>query len=238
MGGCIASDRITVDGALVGAMVREASRRAEDSGWIFSAGDEDQAYYDDASRWSLYHVNTIANYDPEILPYLYALPGQRFDRDGATRRFVEAPDSLPNASVAGLPAGITVVQGRYRMTEQWSIDLPTPFRRRVEDRSLVLWRPGLTFWIKGMSGPHEPPGVRLAVLRKTISPGAFDVATSDEGDTALLTYRLREDTTTAAASSLYAITVKEGGWLQMGIYLDRESDLADAHQIAKSVRSV
>ncbi len=82
-GGCIATDRITVDGALVGWMYRESSTSEEDSGWRFFAGDEDEAYMNDLQRHDVYNVNTIVNYDPDILPFLDAEVGSRFERDGA-----------------------------------------------------------------------------------------------------------------------------------------------------------
>ena len=40
LGGCLATDRITVDGAPVGYMYRDQPTRPEDSGWRFFAGDE------------------------------------------------------------------------------------------------------------------------------------------------------------------------------------------------------
>jgi hypothetical protein len=57
-GSCLASDRITVDGMPVGYMYKEAphSEWDDDSGWRFFAGDESQAYSDDASNFALYHV--------------------------------------------------------------------------------------------------------------------------------------------------------------------------------------
>jgi hypothetical protein len=70
MGGALATDRITVDGLPVGYMYREAPDRPEDSGWRFFAGNEDQAYIDDPANTSVYAVNTIANYDPDIIGYL------------------------------------------------------------------------------------------------------------------------------------------------------------------------
>jgi hypothetical protein len=51
-------------------MYRERPDRPEDSGWWFFAGDEDQAYIDDPKNTGVYAVNTIANYDPDIIPYL------------------------------------------------------------------------------------------------------------------------------------------------------------------------
>lgn len=86
LGGCMASDRITVDGARVGYMYREPPIRPEDSGWRFLAGDEDEAYMADPARHGIYDVNTIVNYDPDVLPFLEWPPGSGFER-GADGRF-------------------------------------------------------------------------------------------------------------------------------------------------------
>jgi hypothetical protein len=67
-GACLATDRITVDGHEVGLMYRETLQNASDSGWRFFAGTETQEYLDQPDHTSIYDVNTIANYDPEIIP--------------------------------------------------------------------------------------------------------------------------------------------------------------------------
>lgn len=54
MGGCFASDRITVDGARVGYMYREAPDFPKDSGWRLLAGDESDEYMDDADQHGVY----------------------------------------------------------------------------------------------------------------------------------------------------------------------------------------
>lgn len=79
-GGAIASDRIPVDGRPVGYMYRASPRNPQDSGWAFLAGDEDDAYMADATKHGIYDVNTIANYDPEIIPLLDAPIGSAFIR--------------------------------------------------------------------------------------------------------------------------------------------------------------
>jgi lipopolysaccharide/colanic/teichoic acid biosynthesis glycosyltransferase len=33
------------------------------------------------------------------------------------------------------------------MTPEWALVLPEKFNRRIEDGSMVFWRPGLTVWI-------------------------------------------------------------------------------------------
>ena len=79
-GGCIATDRITVDGAKVGYMYREAPDDSLDSGWRFFAGDESEDYTNDPANFAIYDVNTIANYDAEITMHLEAEKGARFER--------------------------------------------------------------------------------------------------------------------------------------------------------------
>jgi hypothetical protein len=88
--GCIATDRITVDGRPVGYCYREEASQDVDSGWRFFAGDETQTYLDDLGNSAVYALNTIANYDPGILLLLDASVGSAFERadDGA---FVSVP---------------------------------------------------------------------------------------------------------------------------------------------------
>jgi len=81
MGFCYATDRILVDGCPVGYMYREDPDDEADSGWRFLSGDESQEYMDDQWNSGLYSVNTICNYDPEILPFLNAPVGSGFARE-------------------------------------------------------------------------------------------------------------------------------------------------------------
>jgi hypothetical protein len=84
-GSCIASDRITVGGLAVGYCYREEPDTPEDSGWRFLAGDESQEYTDDPDNLALYDVNTIANYDPDVIVLLDAPLGSAFRRDSSGR---------------------------------------------------------------------------------------------------------------------------------------------------------
>jgi hypothetical protein len=87
-GGCIATDMITVDGRKVGYMYREEPDNDMDSGWRFMSGRESQKYMDDAANHEVYDVNTVANYDPDIIPFLDAPAGSAFERQDATGPFV------------------------------------------------------------------------------------------------------------------------------------------------------
>lgn len=80
MGYCFATDRITVDGMLVGYMYRETPESGDDSGWRFFAGDEPQEYVDDPNNTMIYQVNHIANYDEAIIALLDTPPPCAFER--------------------------------------------------------------------------------------------------------------------------------------------------------------
>ena len=94
-GGCIASDMITVDGRRVAFMYRQEPDNDVDSGWRFMSGFESREYMDDASNHAAYDVNTIANYDPDIIPFLDAPIGSAFERPGGKGKFVEVHDFDP-----------------------------------------------------------------------------------------------------------------------------------------------
>ena len=87
MGGCIATDKIIVDGEFVDYMVRENPENEMDSGWQFFSGTEDQDYIDNSENSSIYDVNTIANYDKAIIPYLNFPFGSKLERISGTDRF-------------------------------------------------------------------------------------------------------------------------------------------------------
>ena len=87
--GCFATDHITVLGKPVGWCYREEpSKGMPDSGWRFFSGEEDDHYVNDPSHTEVYHLNTICNYSPDILPLLDAPVGTAFmrGRDGKFRR--------------------------------------------------------------------------------------------------------------------------------------------------------
>lgn len=90
IGACYATDKITVDGLLVGYMYRESPDFEEDSGWRFMSGTEDEEYADNPANTMIYDVNTIVNYDPAIIPYLNLEKGIQLERnDNNTFRVVQ-----------------------------------------------------------------------------------------------------------------------------------------------------
>ena len=79
--GCIATNRITVEGRKVGYCYREEPDGGWDSGWRFTAGDESEAYMDDPNNAGIYKLNTICNDDPDIIPLLNTPAPCAFERD-------------------------------------------------------------------------------------------------------------------------------------------------------------
>ena len=79
--GCIATNRITVEGCKVGYCYREKPDGDWDSGWRFTAGDESEAYMDDPNNAGIYKLNTICNDDPDIIPLLNTPAPCAFERD-------------------------------------------------------------------------------------------------------------------------------------------------------------
>lgn len=87
---CIASDRITINGKKIGYMYREIPTNDIDSGWRFFAGDEDEQYTDNPDNFEVYELNTICNYDQDIIPYLLEPIGIKLERNDDY--FIEVKD--------------------------------------------------------------------------------------------------------------------------------------------------
>lgn len=97
--GCIVSDKITKEGFKVGYMYREEPTPTNpDSGWRFMAGDEDEEYMNNSNNHHIFAINTICNYDKDIIPYLKSKIGSAYIRtdnnkfeldDGSKPIFVE-----------------------------------------------------------------------------------------------------------------------------------------------------
>jgi hypothetical protein len=242
-GGCFATDMITVEARKVGYMYREEPRNDWDSGWVFMAGQESQAYMDDAANHGIYDVNTIANCDPDIIPFLDAPPGAAFERQGQSGRFTQVSGEPwePGMKQAAPgqkwpPPGFPVVEGDHALTATWSIHLPERFARRIEEKSLVLWRPRLTIWITAWNNDHgDPQAKRLAGIKESASPNRFDEHEDRPKNLTRYSYRLRDQSDDGPVESLYGFVISDDGHLQMAIYFDDPADDAVARQLVENV---
>jgi len=93
-GACLATDKITVEGLKVGFMYREQSDFEQDSGWRIFSNTETQDYIDNIDNTGVYMLNTIANYDPSIIPYLELPIGTELERKEGTDEFEKITDDL------------------------------------------------------------------------------------------------------------------------------------------------
>ncbi|MEI6122661.1 MAG: DUF2185 domain-containing protein [Bacteroidota bacterium] len=89
MGFGLVSNKITVDGMKVGFMYREKIFEKDDSGWRFLSGTETQAYLDDPKTAKILDVNTVANYDKAIIPYLHRPVGSELERVDGSDEFCD-----------------------------------------------------------------------------------------------------------------------------------------------------
>lgn len=88
IGGCFATDAITVDGEPIGFMYREPPEFEEDSGWRFLTGYESDDYINNPDNLAIYDVNVLANYDPDIIPLLGLPVGTALERKRGFKKFV------------------------------------------------------------------------------------------------------------------------------------------------------
>ena len=87
-------DRACCAAVILAAEEPEEGDENWDSGWRFTAGDESDSYMDDPGRSGIYHLNTLCNYDPDIIPLLDSEPGTAWCRDqsGVFRPELYQPD--------------------------------------------------------------------------------------------------------------------------------------------------
>jgi hypothetical protein len=90
-GSCFATDRITMKGKRVGFMYRQTPVNDADSGWRFLAGDESDTYVTDLDNHGIHDVNIIANFDPDIIPFLDAPALSAFQRRDGSGPFEPVP---------------------------------------------------------------------------------------------------------------------------------------------------
>jgi hypothetical protein len=239
-GGCIATDMVAVDALPVGYMYREEPDNEQDSGWRFTAGRETPEYMDNADHHSVFDVNTIANHDPDIIPLLGAPPGTAFERQGRAGKFVQVAGEpwQPGArrQKQWPPPGVPLVQGTHALNDTWSIRLPGEFARRVEDDSLVLWRPGLTMWLAIWNNNRgESQAKRLAAIKAAAAKGRHSEREETSTSESRYSYRLRDENEDGPIESLNAFILTDQEHLQIAVYFDDPATEAAAGQLVESI---
>ena len=94
-------------------MSRETPDNRHDSGWRFVEGAESDEYCADAANWGVYDINTIANLDRGIVPFLDQPIGSVYERDSGGKLVRWASCSVPETSAFTIPdaEGESVLDG-------------------------------------------------------------------------------------------------------------------------------
>jgi hypothetical protein len=161
-----------------------------------------------------------------IAALIYGLPAamRLVKQDHNTRRITALHPDFP------------VVDGHYQVTKRWSVELPEKFNKRLEDDTLVIWRPGLTFWFSiWKNDQNQSQEERLTGLKARMSADAFDVQEVRDNLLIRLSYRLKEQSEDNRAPAFYAFVIGADGHVRMGVYFDKEADAAVAQTAMLSV---
>ena len=135
------------------------------------------------------------------------------------------------------PPGFPLVEGYYALTDDWSIHLPERFARRIEDGSLVLWRPGLTIWLAVWNNDHEESRLdRLAWVKREASPRRYAEEEREAEGITRYRYRLRDENDDGPVESLAGYVFSDDGHLQLAAYFDDPKDEDAARRIVDSVQ--
>jgi len=122
-----------------------------------------------------------------------------------------------------------------KITEDWSVDIDDSFQRRIEDESLVFWKPGQSVWINCWGdGTHPSKAEALANVREDADPQRRQVLDEEDGDIYRFIYALTEQQDNKVRYAAYSFAVIEGQYLQMAIYFDSLDDRAWALSVARS----
>ena len=140
----------------------------------------------------------------------------------------------------GLHPDYPIVTGKYQMTDEWTVMLPEEFNRRVEEGSLVLWKPALTFWITIWGNDTDAStDERLVSILETASDLRTDQQIERAGDIVRLTYELPETDTSrpqAVYKSISGYVISAPGHVQISAYFDTPSARTLGYEVIHSIR--
>ncbi|KAB7762183.1 hypothetical protein [Xanthomonas maliensis] len=133
------------------------------------------------------------------------------------------------------------LSGSYQMTDEWLVELPMEFNRRVEDGNLVLWRPGLTFWIAIWSSSGDVQSDRISKILERADPARTDQQITKDGDITRLTYELTESDPERHQSvygSISGHVLSRLESVQISAYFDTPEARDLGYRVIHSVRNV
>lgn len=84
---CFVTNRILRDGQPIGYLYRENPDTEEDCGWRFLAGNESDAYMEDAANFEFVSIGAVLNQDDSVLDLLQEPIGSVFEKDVDSDKF-------------------------------------------------------------------------------------------------------------------------------------------------------
>lgn len=216
IGFAFATDMITVEGKKVDYMVREQTDKEGDSGWIFYGGGETGAYMDNPDNTSVLHLNTIANFDPEILGFLTYPAGTEIERNAKGRLQLLNPD-VPQPDMRFMNP---VDKGTVQITKNWRFDVSSRMLRRIENNNLIIWKPGFTIWLTTYAVQDSDIENRVRHIEQTASPDKLKFQSVVENKLTKVRYRLIDDTDGKPQPSVYLFGLNEHQEINIAIYFD------------------
>jgi hypothetical protein len=136
------------------------------------------------------------------------------------------------------PLKYPIVEGEQAITPEWSIKLPATEKlaRRVEDGSLVLWRPGLTVRVGIWNNDrHESQARRLAAAKTAAPARRRDEQESVADGLVRWSYRAKEETDRGMTDLLMASIFSRSDHARIAVYFDDASDATVAQQLVDGV---
>ena len=223
LGWAFATDMITVKGKSVDYMYRQEADSEDDSGWRFYGGGETQEYIDDPNNTSLFEVNTIANYDPEIIPFLTYPTGSEIERNSEGKLEV-ITKNVERPNIIFLQP---VDKGIVQIGKNWSFEVSSRMVRRIEDNSLVIWKPGFTIWLNIFTPKNISKTERLDTILKAKSDMSQDLQQEDSENMSKIRYQLNED----GQDSINIFGFTATSQIHMSIYYDNDDCLGEIDMI-------
>jgi hypothetical protein len=115
----------------------------------------------------------------------------------------------------------------FQITNEWLIDLPDDFERRVDDQKLIFWKTGMTIIIAVFRLPENTGKIELLnQIQKKIPQDALETLVSTKGEIVGLGYtqieKLQEE---KKRLSLVTFTASDTSCLQTAFYFDDPNDL-------------
>ena len=135
-----------------------------------------------------------------------------------------------------------VVTGDYALTGSWRAHLPEQLNRRIDNDSLVLWMPDLTFWINVWNNDLKAsPDALLQEILVRANPERSAEKTSRADGLIRLSFELAEDDAEredSASHSVNGFIIGAAGYVQVSAYADTPEAQALAYRVIDSLVAV